>query len=89
MPILVLLGGIKLSMYPESGAKHKMIHLHANYGEFDAVYAIDGTKIEGQMPKAQNRKIKAWIRKNTNYIEREWEKGMRGDHIDRLPTGDE
>lgn len=38
-----------------------MPHIHAEYGEFEAVYGFGGELIEGELPKKQRKLVEAWI----------------------------
>lgn len=48
-------------MHYRENEKHKLPHLHAEYGEFDASYDFDSNKISGNMPGKQQKMIQAWI----------------------------
>jgi hypothetical protein len=42
--------------------KHHRPHVHANFGEYDAVIAIeDGEIIKGELPKNKMKLVQAWI----------------------------
>lgn len=50
--------GILIRMYIDD---HNPPHIYAKYGENDAMYNFDGEKIDGEMPKKQEKYIVAWI----------------------------
>ena len=50
MPILSMFYGIIIRMQSEKGGKHHVPHIHCVYGDQEAVLALDGTLIEGNLP---------------------------------------
>ena len=61
MPIISQFYGIIISMHYRENDKHKLQHLHAEYGDFDAVFDLDSNIISGKMPNKQQKMIQAWI----------------------------
>lgn len=61
MPIISQFYGIIITMHYRENERHKLPHLHAEYGEYDAVFDLEGNEIEGKMPNKQQRMIQAWI----------------------------
>lgn len=59
MPTLSMFYGILIKMYKELGGKHNIPHLHAEYGEFEAVYRFDGCLLEGELPRKQQKLVEA------------------------------
>ena len=59
MPTLSVFFGIIIRMNWKDVGKHKSPHFHAFYGEYEAVYTLDGEIIEGSFPKRQNSFVKA------------------------------
>ena len=52
MPSLSMFYGIIIYMFFFDDKKHHRPHIHANFGEYDAVIAIDdGEIIKGKLPK--------------------------------------
>lgn len=51
MPVLSTFYGIIVRMYQEKGGKHNMPHLHAEYSGDEIVLSLDGTVLEGSIPK--------------------------------------
>lgn len=54
MLTISLFFGILIKMYWRDNDKHKMPHMHAFYGEYEAVFTLDGEIIAGDFP--QNRR---------------------------------
>lgn len=61
MPIVSQFYGIIISMHYRENDKHKLPHLHAEYGEFDAIFDFEGNKLGGRIPNKQEKMIQAWI----------------------------
>lgn len=53
MPVLSTFYGIIVRMYQEKGGKHNMPHIHAEFSGEEIVMALDGTILEGSLPKKQ------------------------------------
>lgn len=51
MPVLSIFYGIIVRMYREQGGKHNMPHIHAEYSGEEIVMTLDGTILEGGLPK--------------------------------------
>ena len=61
MPILNMFFGIIIGMDKKVGGKHNIPHIHAEYGDDEAVFDFDGDLIEGTFPKQKERLVQAWI----------------------------
>lgn len=48
-------------MHYRENDKHKLPHLHAEYGEFDAIFDLESNMLAGKMPNKQQKMIQAWI----------------------------
>lgn len=51
MPTISLFYGIIIRMYWKDNAKHKMPHMHAYYGDYEAIFTLDGDILSGEFPK--------------------------------------
>ncbi len=72
MPILSMFYGIIVRMQNEKGGKHNKPHIHAIYGDYEIVMAIDGTKLEGDFPKKQQKLLEAWIVLHEDELKANW-----------------
>lgn len=54
-----------------------MPHIHAEYGEFEAVYGFGGELIEGELPKKQRKLVEAWIAIHEDDLKANWNLGWR------------
>lgn len=51
MPVLSMFFGIIIRMYREVGGRHNLPHIHAEFSGEEAVVALDGTVLEGSIPR--------------------------------------
>ena len=61
MPVLCMFYGIIVRMYRELGGKHNIPHIHVEYSGQEAVIGLDGTVLEGKLPKSQMKLVDAWM----------------------------
>lgn len=61
MPTLSVFYGIIIRMYREIGGKHNVPHIHAEYGDDEAVFDLDGNVLEGELPKKKERMVQTWM----------------------------
>ena len=59
-------------MYNEKGGKHNLPHIHAEYGDDEAVFDFEGNIIEGEFPKKKQRLVEAWIEIHREDLEANW-----------------
>lgn len=59
MPVLSIFYGIIVRMYREQGGKHNMPHIHAEYSGEEIVMTLDGTILEGGLPKNKLKLLEA------------------------------
>ena len=84
MPILSTFAGIIIKMYKEKGGKHKLPHIHAEYSGDEVVVTLDGTVIEGEIPKNKMKLLDAWIELRREDLEANWEILSRGEQYFRI-----
>jgi len=59
--------------------KHHRPHIHANFGENDAVIAIDdGEIIVGELPKKKMKLVQAWIEIHQDELLADWKLAVKG-----------
>lgn len=61
MPTISVFFGIIIRMYRELGGKPNVPHIHAEYGDDEAVFDLDGNVLEGSLPKKKERMVQTWI----------------------------
>jgi hypothetical protein len=60
MPVIARFYGIVIKMY-FSQSEHGVPHFHAIYGEHNAIYAVETTKmLEGDLPVRSQRMVEEW-----------------------------
>lgn len=85
MPTLSLFFGIIIRMYREIGGKHNLPHIHAEYGEDEAVFDFDGNVLEGNIPKKKERMVQAWIDIHQEDLIANWKLLSNGDGYFKIP----
>lgn len=81
VPTVSLFFGIVISMY---AGDHPEPHFHARYAEFQASYDLSGNRIEGDMPRRQERLIQAWAEIHTDDLRANWELSENGHNPIRI-----
>ena len=61
MPVLSMFFGIIVRMYRELGGKHNLPHVHAEFSGDEVVVALDGTVLEGSIPRNKMKLLLAWM----------------------------
>lgn len=59
-------------------------HFHASYQNHNAIYGVDGTRIDGRMPRTQTRLITAWAEIHREELLAEWELALRDEPLFRI-----
>ncbi len=85
MPTLSIFFGIIIYMYKENGGKHNLPHIHAEYGEYEAVFDLEGNKIEGDLPKKKIRMVQTWIDIHQEDLLANWKLITNGQQVFRIP----
>ena len=84
MPVLSSFYGIIVRMYKENGGRHKMPHIHAEYSGDEVVVALDGTVLEGEIPKAKMKLLDAWMVIHQEDLEANWKLLSSGEQFFRV-----
>ncbi len=85
MPTLSIFFGIIIYMYKENGGKHNLPHIHAEYGEYEAVFDLDGNKIEGELPRKKEKQVEVWIDIHKEDLAANWKLITNGQQVFRIP----
>lgn len=79
MPSISMFYGIIIYMFFFDNKKHQRPHIHASYGEYDAVIAIDDGKIiKGKLPKNKMKLVQAWIEIHQEDLMADWKLAVEG-----------
>lgn len=78
MPALSVFYGIIVMMYREEKERHHTPHIHVRYGEYEAIYALDGRLLAGRLPKNKERLLWAWMEIHQEDLWANWELAESG-----------
>lgn len=84
MPVLSMFFGIIVRMYREVSGKHNMPHIHAEYSGDEVVVALDGTVLEGSIPKSKMKLLDAWMEIHREDLEANWKLLSNGEQFFRI-----
>ncbi len=71
MPTFFFIDGIKVDLYYND---HAPPHFHAKYAEYENLIAIKTlTKLKGDLPPKQHKKIIKWSKKNQDVLMEIWD----------------
>ena len=84
MPVLSTFYGIIVRMYKESGTRHNLPHIHAEYAGDEIVVALDGTVLEGCIPKGKLKLLEAWMEIHHDDLEANWTLLSNGEQFFRI-----
>ena len=84
MPVLSMFFGIIVRMYKELGGKHNTPHIHAEYSGDEVVVALDGTVLEGGLPRAKMKLLEAWMEIHRDELEANWKLLSNGEQFFRI-----
>lgn len=74
MPVIARFYGILIKMY-FSQSEHGIPHIHAIYGEFNAVFVIETLEmLEGDLPARAQRLVKEWAAQHQRELRDMWNK---------------
>jgi hypothetical protein len=79
MPTISMFCGIVIRMYYFDTQRHTRPHVHAEYGEFAAVFAIDDCSLlAGDFPPRQKRIVHGWIELQRENLHADWILAVQG-----------
>ena len=74
MPVISMFYGVIVLMYYFDNKKHHLPHIHAQYGEEEAVISIpEGSVIEGSLRTAKLKLVQAWIEIHRDELMADWQ----------------
>jgi hypothetical protein len=66
-------------MFHFDNKKHHRPHIHAQYGEHEALIAIDdGDILGGQLPKSKMKLVLAWMEIHKDELMADWQLAVNG-----------
>ncbi|MBQ0014886.1 MAG: DUF4160 domain-containing protein [Oscillospiraceae bacterium] len=84
MPELTRFNNIIIYMYFTDNDKHHKPHIHVKYNGQEVILGIDGTKLRGDIPRKQLRKVRKWIKIHEEELYDAWNKAVRGMEFDSI-----
>lgn len=82
MPLLSMFYGIILRMYNNN--EHNPPHFHAYYGDYEAIFSLDGEITGGEMPRKQTRLIQAWTELHKEELAANWKLAINEEPIFKI-----
>ena len=73
--------GITVFMYPND---HPPAHVHVTFGSYEAKYTIDGRRVDGKLPKVQEKLLRAWLLLNTVEVIQAWDSLREGVSVEPI-----
>lgn len=70
MPTISMFYGIVIKMYYD---EHNPPHFHAFYGEYKAMFNLDGELMEGNIPNSKAKLITAWTLIHKDELMANWQ----------------
>ncbi len=84
MPILSMFYGIIVRMYKETGGKHNVPHIHAEYSGDEIVVNLSGEILEGSFPNNKLKLLVAWIEIHKDDLEANWKLLSEGEQFYKI-----
>lgn len=84
MPVLSMFYGIIVRMYREISGQHNLPHIHAEYSGEEVVVALDGTVLEGGIPRNKMKLLQAWLEIHRDDLEANWKLLSAGEQFFRI-----
>lgn len=84
MPTISMFYGILIKMNWRDMGQHSCPHIHAYYGEHEAVFGFDGEIISGKFPKKQAQYVKTWMLIHEDELNANWQLAVKGEEIYRI-----
>jgi hypothetical protein len=84
MPELSRFYGIIITMYFNDTKQHHKPHIHAYYGDYEAVIAIDGELLAGSIPAKQFRIINGWMAIHEVELYEAWNNAVQSKHFNKI-----
>ena len=77
--------GVIVLMYYFDNKKHHLPHIHAQYGEEEAVISIpEGSVIEGSLRTAKLKLVLAWIEIHQEELMADWQLAVNGQAVFKI-----
>ena len=85
MPAISMFYGILIFMYYFDNKKHHLPHIHAKFGEDEAIVCIsDGAVLEGKIPKPKMKLVQAWLEIHKDDLMADWQLAIQGEQLFKI-----
>ena len=84
MPELSRFGGMVIYMLFYDTKQHNKPHVHVKYNEDEAVVALDGEMLSGELPIRQRRILDGWIALHEEEAYAAWNLAVQGKQFDKI-----
>ena len=85
MPVISMFYGVIVLMYYFDNKKHHLPHIHAQYGEEEAVISIpEGEVIEGSLRTAKLKLVQAWMEIHRDELIADWNLAVTGQQVFKI-----
>ena len=85
MSVISMFYGLIVRMFFFDTDKHRMPHIHVEYGEFAVVPAIaDGDVLAEEIPKAKLKLVHAWMKIHRDELLADWTLAMEGREVFKI-----
>ena len=85
MPVISMFFGLIIRMYFFDTDRHHEPRFHVEYGELEAVFAIQsGELLVGDLPTAKRRLVQAWIEIHREDLLADWRLAVEGKELFRI-----
>ncbi len=85
MPIISMFYGIIIRMYYADNQQHHVPHIHTEYGNSKAVFAIgDGRLLAGKFPNSKTRLVQAWIEIRRDELNANWKLAVNSEEVFKI-----
>ena len=85
MLVISMFYGVIVLMYYFDNKKHHLPHIHAQYGEEEAVISIpEGSVIEGSLRTAKLKLVQAWIEIHRDELMADWQLAVNGQAVFKI-----
>ncbi len=81
MPRISEFFGITIYMYWFDTQKHQTPHFHARYQGNEAVFTLEGTRIDGSIGNRANKLVEEWALENSSDLRAAWMLAISGKEI--------
>jgi hypothetical protein len=85
MPVISMFFGVVIRLFYKDDRQHHVPHIHAEYQDEAAVFAIeDGRLLAGSLPASKAKLVVAWIEIHQEELMADWKLAVEGAKVFRI-----